>query len=98
MQNFQLDKLDSSKLDSRWATHKIKFKEKLEESIFQYNLYDIMNQYCIMEASFDQLELIDEIISIILNKVRKAAEGLRRGVPFSISKLKEYSRLMYWTV
>jgi len=74
--------LDSSKLDSRWATHKIKFKEKLEESIVQYNLQDMMNQYCTIEVSFDQLELIDEIISIILNKVRKAAEGPIRGVPF----------------
>ena len=33
LQNFQLDKLDSSKLDSRRATHKTKFKEKLEELI-----------------------------------------------------------------
>ena len=57
-----------------------------------------MNQYCTLEASFDQLELIDETISMILNKARKAAEGPMRGVPFSISKLKEYLRLMYQTV
>ena len=55
----------------------------------------MINQYCTIEVSFDQLELIDETILMILNKVRKMAEGPMRGVPFLISKLKEYSRLIY---
>ena len=83
------------KLDSKQAIHKIIFKEKLEELIFQYNLHDTMDKFCTMEASFDQLEFIDKTMSIILNKARKIVEGPTRGVPFSISKLKRYSKLLY---
>ena len=58
----------------------------------------MMNQNCTIEVLFDRLELIDETISIILNKARKAAEGPMREVPFLISKLKGYSRLIHWIV
>ena len=35
---------------------------------------------------------------LILNIARRYVEGPRRGVPYSVSKLKAYSALMYWRV
>jgi len=59
---FEIDKNDSSKLDSRWAIYKLKFIEIVEKYIDQYDVSGIMDKYCNESASKDQLEVIDNKI------------------------------------
>ena len=94
--SFDLDKNDSSKLDSRRAIHKQKFVEKVKEYIVKYKLEHTIDKFCNEEASRDQLEVIDKEIFYILNKAQRKVEGLTRGVPFSQWKMKVYSKLKYW--
>ena len=67
---FILDKINSSKLDLRQATHKAWFVEKIEKYIMKYKLYEMMEKICYKRVSRDQLEIVDNKISYILNKAR----------------------------
>ena len=65
---FSLNKNNSSKLNSRRATHKIKFAEKVKKYIKKYNLIEIVEKYWNENISKSQLEAIDKKIICILNK------------------------------
>ena len=56
-----------------------------------------MNQYCNLQALYDQLDIIDNQISLILDIAQKHVEGPKHGVPYSTSKLKGYLELLYYT-
>ena len=56
-----------------------------------------MKRYCHLAASNKQLDLLDKEIILILDTARRQVEGPKRGVPYSISKLKAFSTVMYWT-
>ena len=69
MKRFQIDKNKSSKLDSRRLTHRTQFKEKVEELIDSFNLQEMIEKYCNIRASPNQLDKIDRSITLILDIV-----------------------------
>ena len=56
----------------------------------------MIEKYYNVGASPNQLDEIDRSIILILDIAWKYIEGLIRGVPFSITKLKGYTKLQYW--
>ena len=80
MKSFNIDYIDNSRLNSRKLSYRIKFTEKVEELIKEINLLDIVNELCHNYTINKILEMLDEKISHILNKVRKFIEGLFRNV------------------
>ena len=51
VQSFNIDRIDSSKLDPRRATHKIKFLEAVEELIDSFQLEDKIDWFCHLSES-----------------------------------------------
>ena len=94
VRRFDINRIESLKLDSRRASHKQKFNEKVEELKILFNLRETMDKHCYIEASNDQLNIIDQQISLILDITRKEVEGPIRGITFLITKLVEYSTLL----
>jgi len=90
-----INNINSLKLDSRQATYKKLFVEKVEEYIEKYKLKQTMERLCNENESRDQIEMIDKEISYILDKARRQVEGLSRGVPYLEKKMKSYSALKY---
>ena len=44
--SFNISKIDSSKLNSKWQSHRNKFAEKVDELIELTNLQGIIDKYC----------------------------------------------------
>ena len=68
----------------------------VEQYINQYDVSGIIDKYCNESISKDQLEVIDNKIIYILNKVYKKVEGPQQGVPYLIQKIQSYLKLRYW--
>ena len=56
VEQFEIEKKDNSRLNSRKSTHKAKFVEKVEEMIVETNLKEMIDEFCTSMASTDQLE------------------------------------------
>ena len=74
-------------------SHREKFLEELE---IQLDLHQIetLIENC-PNPTYQQIETIDEIITLVLNKATKKVEGQRRNVPYSARKAKCQGEIKY---
>ena len=70
-----VDKIEANQINSHKLSHKTKFTEKLDEVLDEMNLKYLLDEYCNQYSSYKILELIDNKIITVLNKVRKFVEG-----------------------
>jgi hypothetical protein len=95
MKSFNIDCIDNSRLNSRKLSYRIKFTEKVEELIEETNLLEIVNELYHIYTINKMLEMLDEKILHILNKVRKFIKGLCYNVLFSIAKVIAKVKLIF---
>ena len=84
----------NSPLNPAKKSHREKFLEELE---IQLDLHQIetLIEYC-PNLTYQQIETIDEIIALALNKATKKVEGQRRNVPYSARKAKCQGEIKHW--
>jgi len=66
----------------RKASYKVKFIEKVEEMIQSTKLNKMVDKFCTIGASPDQLKEIDRQISFMLDAARRHTEGLKENCTF----------------
>ena len=76
IKHFDIDKIHNSKLNSRRSIYKKVFQEIIKEHITLIHLYKTIVNHCNIHIKDEMLKYIDYEIIYILNKARKAVEGL----------------------
>ena len=90
----EVDKRDNSRINTRKLFHCTKFTEKVDKLLDQTNLEQLIDKNCNSYSTKEELETIDNMISEILNKVKKFVEGPCRNIPHSITKVIIRTRLL----
>ena len=69
----------------------------MEEMTQSTKLNKMVDKFCTMRASPDQLEEIDRQISFVLDAARRHTEGPKRTTPFSIAKAEARAIFLNWS-
>ena len=95
IEDSNINKIQSSHLNSQKISYRIKFCKKLDEIIERTNLIKIVNKYCHIYTTDEILEMIDKKISYVLNKARKYIKGPNRQILYSKAKVKARAEQLY---
>ena len=83
MKSFEVNKINNARINSRKLSHYTKFVIEVKKLIEETRLLDIVNENCHRYTTREILQIIDQKILYVLNKVRKFVEGLYRNMPYS---------------
>jgi len=75
-------------------SHREKFSEELEMQLDIHQIETLIEN-C-PNPTYQQIETIDEIITLVLNKATKKVEGQKRNVPYSARKAQCQGEIKYW--
>jgi len=89
------DRSKTRKLNPNNRKHRIQFKEKLDEYIDQLGLIQRAESVCLGNPTIEELNLLDENITYVMNAARRYVEGVQRNVPYSKLKQKLESTMKY---
>ena len=96
MNTSELEELNQSKLDLNKKSHQDKFIEGVELVILETNLDIMINSLNSRNSTREELKIIDQIITQIMNNIWKQIENSNWIVPFSITKINTQSELLYY--
>ena len=89
------DTIDRVKINPSKRSHRKIFYEEIEH---QLNIYNVENDLERMErsCSYNEIEVVDEIITRMLQTATKKVEGMKRSIPFSQEKERRRSMVLYY--
>ena len=88
------DEIKHVMLDPAKRSHREKFVEELENQLDYHQIERMLAAH--PNPTNQQIENIDRIITVILNKATTKVEGQRRGVPCSKKKAKVIGTIKHW--
>ena len=74
IESSKYDQSDSVKLDPTKRSHRESFKEKLDECVDQLNLKETVNSMCNGSTTGQEIDRLDDTITLVLNTARKQAK------------------------
>ena len=89
------DKSESRKLNLGNRKHRKQFKETLQQYVTQTKLLEKTEEICRGYPTQDEMNVVDELITYVLNAARKRVEGIVRNVPYSKMKQIKWSSIKY---
>lgn len=87
------NQINKAKLNPSRKSHRATFYEELE---YQLDIYNLESSLSKPSLTFQEIEILDETVTLILNKARKKVECQLRNIPYSHEKAKRQGTLMYW--
>ena len=89
------DNIDRVMLNPARRSHRENFFQELEN---QLNIYNVENDLNRMEisCSHNEIEVVDEIMTRMLQVATKKVEGMKRSIPFSQEKESRRSAVLYY--
>jgi len=88
------DKINKVLLNPARRTHRERFVEAVEDQLQLYSLEEDLNEMS-YETTRNKIEVVDEIISRVLETARKKVEGMKRNIPFSREKMRIRAKMLY---
>ena len=89
------DKINKVVLNPAKRSHRDKFLVELEKQLDLYNVEDKLDRIelsCVNE----ELEIVDNLITKMLQISTRKVEGMNRGIPYSLEKEKRRCRVLYY--
>ena len=74
-------------------SHKTNFYEELEEQLKTYNIEESLSN--LSSLTNQQIEQIDNAVTIILNQARKKVKGMKRNILYSYEKAKRWGMIQF---
>ena len=82
----QWNEINHVMLDPAKKSHRMRFIEELEYQLDLHQIESLIENF--PNPTHQQIETMDEIIALVLNKATKKVEGQKRNTPYSMEKAK----------
>ena len=90
----QWNEINHVMLDPAKKSHRMKFIEELEYQLDLHQIESLIENF--PNPTHQQIETLDEIITLVLNKATTKVEGQKRNMPYSTDKARCQGEIKCW--